>query len=197
MLCWILLGVFLAVLDRFAVNLLCTTNLSGNIFPVNPDRLMSGTDTRADSLLLGCFAGTLVASKMLPQRAWFMKALQAAAMLAIPGLLWFGLSWSVSPTMMYYGWLLASVLAMFLILHLAAARASLLHWILENRFLVFTGKISYGLYVWHFPILTAMEQHNLPWQYLRYLLVVVPVALLSYYLIELPCLRLKKRFQKV
>lgn len=197
LLCWILFGVFLAVLDRIGVNMLCTTNIAGNILPVDPDRLFSGTDTRADSLLLGCFAGTLVSSNMLPQRIWFMKSLQVVAVLAIPGLVWFGTLWSVSPFMIYYGWLLASVLATCLILHLVAARTSLLHWVLENRFVVFTGKISYGLYVWHFPILKAMQQHNLPWQYLRYLLLVVPVALLSYYVIELPCLRLKERFKRI
>ena len=197
LLCWILLGVFLAVLGRIAVNMVCTTNIAGNILPVDPNRLFMGTDTRADSLVLGCFAGTLVSSNMLPHPAWFLKSLLAVAILAIPGLVWLATLWTVSPFMIHYGWFLASVLAMCLILHLIAARVSLLHWILENRFLVFTGKISYGLYVWHFPILKTMQLHNLPWEHLRYLLVVVPVALLSYYVIELPCLRLKKRFQKV
>jgi peptidoglycan/LPS O-acetylase OafA/YrhL len=198
MLCLILLGVFLAVVVRIGLFVGDTSNVSGNILPVNPDRLVSGTDIRADSLLLGCFAGTLVASNMLPQQAWFMNSLQAAAALAIPGLLVLGTRWVMSPFMIYCGWFLESLLAMFLILHLVAAKGSLLHWVLENRFLVLTGKLSYGLYIWHFPILKAMEQHHLPWQNLKYLIVVVPVAVFSYYVIELPCLRLKKkRFEVV
>lgn len=197
LLCWIILGVFLSVLARIGLFVGDITNLSGNILPVNPDRLGMGTDTRADSLLLGCFAGVLVSSKLLPRQTWFGKLLQAAALVSGPVLLALGTCWIMSPFMVYFGWFLASVLAMTLILHLMSATPGLLHWLLENRLLVFTGQISYGLYVWHFPILKAMDQHHVPWRHMSYLIVVVLAALLSYYAIEKPCLRLKKKFQMV
>lgn len=197
LLCWITLATVAAVLVRISLWVGGTTNVSGNILPENPDRLVAGTDTRADSLLLGCFAGVLISSNMLPQKIWFRNLLRGAAMAAGPGLLALGVCWITSPFMICAGWLLASVLAAALILHLVSADPGPLHYILQNSFLVFVGEISYGLYVWHFPILKAMEQHQLPRQYMSYLLLVVPVVLCSYYFIERPCLKFKRRFQKV
>jgi peptidoglycan/LPS O-acetylase OafA/YrhL len=77
------------------------------------------------------------------------------------------------------------------------ASGSLLHQFFENPILVYVGQISYGLYLWHFPVLIFMQYHNLPWQHLLYLLPVLMVSLASYYLIERPFLRLKGRFARV
>jgi peptidoglycan/LPS O-acetylase OafA/YrhL len=194
LLCWIFLGVFLSALLRVGLYVADTTNLSGNILPVDPHRLLFGTDTRADSLLLGSFAGVLVASNLLTQTVLIRKWLQWVAILAVPVITWLGTYLTDSPPMMCAGWLLVSLLTMILVLHMATGNRSVLHWLLENPVLVFTGQISYALYVWHFPILEALYQHNLYWQHMFYLLIAVPVALGSYYFIERPCLKLKKRF---
>ncbi len=65
--------------------------------------------------------------------------------------------------------------------------------------LVYIGKISYGLYLWNSVVLEAIKR-EFPWPVWENDLVGVPIivlaALASYYLLELPCLRLKKRFQK-
>lgn len=197
LLCWIGLGVFIAMLIRIALFFCDTTNLAGNILPVNPDRLLSGTDTRADSLLLGCFAGVLVSSSLMPEKAWQALWLKVCAFISVPMLLLLGTRWTLSPDMVCIGWLLASVLAMLLILYLINAPRGILHVLFQNPVLVYTGQISYGLYLWHFPILKAMQQHRLPWQYMGYLMLVIPAVLASYYLIEKPFLAWKKRFQKV
>jgi peptidoglycan/LPS O-acetylase OafA/YrhL len=194
-LCWIALGAFLAIVVRMALFVGATTNLSGNILPISPDRLVCGTDTRADSLLVGCFAGVLLTSNLLPSPARFAKWLRVAAWVSLPGFVAFGLTWLYSPWMICAGWLLASVCVLVIILHVLSSPAALLHRLLENCILVYTGRISYGLYLWHFPILKAMEQHHWPIRNMVYLTVVLPVTLLSYYLIEKPFLRLKKRHQ--
>jgi len=74
---------------------------------------------------------------------------------------------------------------------------SILHWVLESCSLVYLGQISYGLYLWHHPILYVMR--NTHWNYWRYAAVPITVVVVlgSYYLIERPCLRLKRRFEKV
>jgi len=192
--CWIFLGVFLSVLVRIGLLVADTTNLSGNILPVEPNRLSMGTDTRADSLLLGCFAGVLLSSNLLPTSRWFSRLLAAVAVFAGPALLALGHPSPDSAVMVWAGWFLASLLAMALILHLVSTTGTRLHRLLENPVLVFTGQISYGLYIWHYAILEAMDQHHLPWRHLEYLAFVMPVVLVSYYLNERPCLKLKRHF---
>ena len=49
------------------------------------------------------------------------------------------------------------------------------HWVLESRPLVDIGTISYGLYLWHFPIFHAMQ--NLHWSQWPYAAVPVTVAM--------------------
>lgn len=196
LLCWIMLGIFLSVLVRIGLLVGGVNNLSGNVLSINQWRLFAGTDTRADSLLLGSFAAVLVSSNFLPRQPWFKKTLALAAIISGAGLLVLGASAVDLPLLISVGWLFASLFGMGLIVH-AAATDGLTAWILGNVSLVFIGQISYGLYIWHFPILVAMQQHNLPWQHLLYLIPVFAVALLSYYFIERPFLKLKHRFQKV
>ena len=196
-LCWIFLGAVLSVMLRVALFVGGTTELSGNVFPLDPARLTGGTDTRADSLLIGCFAGVLACSNLLPRGAGFQQILKLAATSAVPLLVGLAICPKMDPLMVYCGWFAASILAMALILYLVSAPESWLHRCLQNRPLAYLGTISYSLYLWHFPISTALVQHHLPWTNMTYLIPVIPVALLSYYLIEKPCLRLKKRFQVV
>jgi len=190
LLSWVLLGVFLSVATRILL-FLGTNTVS------NPDRLAVGWDTRADSLFLGCYVGILVSSKLLPNWKWFAKALKISAMISCVGLLMIGIFHTNAPWMICIGWFLASVFAAILIAHFGSASSGLLHRFFENPILVYIGKISYGLYIWHFPILMFMRQHQLPWQHLMYLPPVFLVVLASYYLIEKPFLRLKDRFARV
>ena len=63
--------------------------------------------------------------------------------------------------------------------------------------LVFSGRISYGLYLWHIPVFFMIGSNptwcGLQLQGLR-LATVFLVATLSFYLIEQPFLRLKGKF---
>jgi peptidoglycan/LPS O-acetylase OafA/YrhL len=191
LLCWVLLGAFLSVTTRVLLSLGTITAVS------NISRLVVGWDTRADSLFLGCFVGILVSSKLLPNWKWFAKALKISAMISCVGLLVIGIFHADAPWMICIGWFLASMFAAILVAHFGFASNGLLHRFFENPILVYIGQISYGLYIWHFPILIFMQQHQLPWQHLMYLLPVSIVVLASYYLIERPCLRLKTRFARV
>lgn len=188
---WILLGVILSVCIR-VILFFATLDI-----PYNPARLGAGPDTRADSLLLGCFTGVLISSNLLPRSEGFAKVLKKFAIISGIGLLILGRFTPYVPWMICAGWLLASIFAAILIAHLASSSRGLLHKILENPILVYVGGISYGLYVWHFPILVSMQRYHLPWQHLFYLIPTFIVALASYYLIEKPCLRLKSKFAQV
>lgn len=72
------------------------------------------------------------------------------------------------------------------------------------RFIAYLGKISYGLYMWHVPIIACfsfgLSKTSLPWTqqfWLRTLgaaALTLVVSMLSYSLLEKPFLRMKRRF---
>ncbi len=73
--------------------------------------------------------------------------------------------------------------------------------VLTSRALVYLGRISYGLYVFHEPVLAGSPLHHweLPW-FARLPVafgLTVAIAALSYRLLEQPFLRLKERFTYV
>ncbi len=74
--------------------------------------------------------------------------------------------------------------------------------LLKNRTLVFLGKISFGLYIFHFPVTNNIAPYfktkSIPLQVsgLVFILFVTAIfAIASYYIIEKPFLSLKKRYR--
>lgn len=84
-----------------------------------------------------------------------------------------------------------------LLFHLTARRDGTLTRLLSSPPLVYIGRRSYGLYLYHFPILVILESHlhaRRAVVTLVMLAVTMVLAELSYRFVELPLLRLKKRF---
>jgi peptidoglycan/LPS O-acetylase OafA/YrhL len=75
----------------------------------------------------------------------------------------------------------------------------LLHRLLAHRALLWTGLVSYGLYLYHVPVLTLLRQHwlspttDFPLFVAAGLAISLALAALSYYLVERPALVLKDR----
>ena len=94
------------------------------------------------------------------------------------------------------GWPAIEATVCVLIMGLMLGAAEPLRKLLEIRPAVWIGKLSYGLYLWHFPIVAKVGQ----WESLGLLRPVVGFALTfaaaaaSYYLVELRFLRRKQRF---
>jgi peptidoglycan/LPS O-acetylase OafA/YrhL len=63
---------------------------------------------------------------------------------------------------------------------------------LSIRPLVYTGKISYGFYLWHYPIVLGLSQYGAIGKMAA--LMLFGLASASYHFIELPFLALKKQF---
>jgi peptidoglycan/LPS O-acetylase OafA/YrhL len=99
--------------------------------------------------------------------------------------------------------------AQILLIALQAPKQAAIHRLFSSKLLTFFGKYSYAMYLFHIPcgslvrrFLSAESFQTLPgnpllWQFLYYLLgifCVIPLALLSWNLLEKPALSLKKYF---
>ena len=161
-------------------------------------RLYTGLDTRADSLLAGCLASLLVHWNMLPNSSRFLKALTIGSLLGAALIGFCVLRRDLGSSQNYDGlFTLVALATALIIVRLLAAPAGLVSKILESAPLVGVGRISYGWYLFHMPVIEWFPWDGLGWRHpLNTLLVailsLVP-ALLSYYWIEQPFLRLKDR----
>jgi peptidoglycan/LPS O-acetylase OafA/YrhL len=148
------------------------------------DRVANGTDMRADSLLVGC----AIAAGL--QRGLSLRPPPVVVALAL-GFLGFVIA-TQGPFagFLYVGGLTFVALAAGVVI-LAALESP---WLLNYRPLVLTGKISYGIYLWHFPIVFLVP---LSWPvFVRAPLVIaltLLVAASSWYLVEERFLRLKRQ----
>jgi len=167
----------------------------------SPDRLFNGLDTRAESLMIGCTLGILLASGLIAEKVLsrLRMLLLVAAPLSAAGLLAFSVygydSW-LDVRMDYFGFIVIELMAAALIFDILLNPRSIMKKLLSARWLVWVGSISYGLYLWHYPIYRTMAALGFTFLIGITLgsIATFLMAVLSYYLLEQPLLRLKKRF---
>ena len=100
----------------------------------------------------------------------------------------------------YFGFIVVQILAAILIIDIFLnSQSSFIGKILSNQWLVWLGKISYGLYLWHYPIYRAMRELSCSIIFVVTIgsLVGIIISTISYYYLESPILKLKKKFIKV
>jgi peptidoglycan/LPS O-acetylase OafA/YrhL len=66
--------------------------------------------------------------------------------------------------------------------------------LLNNAAVVYLGRISYGIYVYHFILLYFFSGHSIPAHYLFYFLATVGIASVSWFIFEKPVNSLKRFF---
>jgi peptidoglycan/LPS O-acetylase OafA/YrhL len=73
-----------------------------------------------------------------------------------------------------------------------------LRWLLEGRLVVWLGRRSYGMYLWHYPVFRIL-QLDLRWSPYVVLAagsaIAIVAAAASYAFVEQPFLRLKSKYQ--
>jgi peptidoglycan/LPS O-acetylase OafA/YrhL len=91
---------------------------------------------------------------------------------------------------------LISLFSALILLEVIVSSHGALNRFLSQPWLVYMGKISYGLYLWHYPVFGAVQEQK--WPLLIELFAETAftgiAVLASYYLLERPLLRLKGRF---
>jgi peptidoglycan/LPS O-acetylase OafA/YrhL len=190
--CWVVLGVFLSVMVRIV---LATAGADWL-------RIYCGTDARADSLLLGCLVAALVSSGLLRNKARVKALVKFSAWFSVMGLV-FLCFYDVSNRYsrdfdLCFVFFFISCFAALIIMELVLSETGWLSRIFSLPPLIYIGKISYGLYLWHYVVFGLTPQE---WPLARQrslgLLLTASFTLASFYLLERPLLRLKRKFEPV
>jgi peptidoglycan/LPS O-acetylase OafA/YrhL len=164
-----------------------------------PNRIFFGTDAHADGLLVGALTGMMFSWGAAPRSPGAARALDVGALLAL-GLmaLLVGIGWQADAAMVRFGYPALNLGAAVLIASLVSSPA--LRRIFEFGPLVWLGRISYGVYLWHIAVFWMLGKFNwssgsLYWPVA--FAVTFALAAASFYGLERPILRFKKRFERV
>ena len=103
---------------------------------------------------------------------------------------------SRAPYMYQFAFFAIELFTAVIVIDVMVNNKSIIKRMLATRVLVWVGSISYGLYLWHYPIYRAMFSLELSGLVVITFgsIITFVVSALSYYLMERPILDLKKRF---
>ena len=161
-------------------------------------RVYYGLDTHADGLLIGCaLAAASLIWTDLPARItsragrWVGPAALVALAVAVASV-------SLRSRWLYeWGYLVIVVVCAALVADLYAG--GITSRLLHHEPLVFVGRISYGLYLWHWPVYLVLNGGRIHWPFIPLTLLRLAVsglcALASFVFVERPFLRLKDRLE--
>jgi peptidoglycan/LPS O-acetylase OafA/YrhL len=162
-------------------------------------------DTRLDTILIGCALALWLAEGKASSRLAFIAAKAApwlmAAVFAI------AVMYETQPDLNAGHSLFLNTIGFTLLACLCAAiilgavngdPQTMMNVVLASAPLVYLGRISYGVYLWHYPVLAFLTNIRNPWLMVAStFLLSIAVASVSFFLLERPFLRLKERFSAI
>jgi len=158
-----------------------------------------GTEARAHGLLFGSALGLAAAFDLLPRTAvWWAKVIGAlGALYFIAGFVLFDATDPANTRGVYFGAGLATTAIIF---SAVTVSGGVLARILGSRPLVAAGRVSYGGYLWHLPVVYVLTEQRVglsfwPLLVLRFI-ATFTLAVISFKIIESPALKLKRRFER-
>jgi peptidoglycan/LPS O-acetylase OafA/YrhL len=189
MLIWLALALFLLVLEKVTI---ITAAPLGSIRWIN-----FATESRSDALLVGCAMSIALSSGLIPSSSrWGLATKCIAWCIALPGLIFLTFADFPLQFILVGFHLTIAVLAAFIILHLLTDEAGTFHRLLAQGWLVYFGKVSYGLYLWHYPVFAQVQAQH--WGPVKELIIEIALTMTatvaSFYLLERPILKFKQHF---
>ncbi|MFB9835807.1 acyltransferase family protein [Actinoallomurus acaciae] len=165
------------------------------VSPADPTRVYTGTDTRAFSLLLGAMVATRPMRALLARVAGRRAGVMSGALAIGMGTAW-SLADGVNSAWLFTGGLFVHSLAAALLVGLCAREsrttvASVLAWGPLRRL----GLVSYGLYLWHWPVFVLLSAQRGWARTAAACAVSIGLAVLSKYLVEDP-IRFRARWAR-
>jgi len=166
---------------------------------VNYLRIYFGSDTRAGELLIGCLLALIMHWGLVPKTKFVRFALRLTSILMFAATGYAIVAARYYSAFFYRGGFLVIAAGTAAVIADTMLFPSLVSKALSFRPLVWIGKVSYGLYLWHYPIFEgsrlALENRLNPvaYQGLRFGAAFI-VAAASFYWLEKPFLKLKQRY---
>lgn len=163
----------------------------------DPSRVYYGTDTRAFSLLIGAWLAFVWPSNQLGANNEVhldrnvRVALDAVGSIALIGLIAMMACIEGTSAFMYHGGILLASIITMLVIAVIVHPSSILGKVFSAKPLVWIGLRSYGIYLWHYPLLLLMNpRSNIAgtpwWMYIIELVVICACAAFSYKFVEDP-----------
>ena len=170
------------------------------VFDVDQGYIYAAFDTRFDALLVGCLTAVVLHWKRAQRATGWILAHPGLALLPLLGvvLLVMDLPFDIPRRRDIFGFaLVPPLLALFMVQVIGFQGTRSWSW-LEHPVLRFLGRISYPLYLYQQITLHMVRDALAGWpvavQFAGACVVTVAVASASFYILEQPFLRLKKRF---
>jgi peptidoglycan/LPS O-acetylase OafA/YrhL len=156
----------------------------------DPSRAYYGTDSRASQLLIGALVA-IVLLRWRPTTDGQRRGVQALGLVAAAFMLWAFTNTTDTQSWLYYGgFLLFAVATAFVITAIVQPAGSPVGWVLQFRTMRWIGAVSYGLYLYHWPVVVAISEPRTGLSGWALALVRIAVTFgitaLSYYFVEQP-----------
>ena len=165
------------------------------------NRIYNGLDTRADALLVGCALG-LSGCRFFSRRVLAVLGLLGAAFVIYVLFIGYPVPAALQPPIgLTIGGTLFALGVVFFLAAILSDPESIFSKTLRLPPLVWAGRLSYGLYLWHFPVFTLVgvwfPEMQATQQIVFKVLATFLCATISFYCLERPCLKLKKKFSVI
>ncbi|RYZ28792.1 MAG: acyltransferase [Chitinophagaceae bacterium] len=163
-------------------------------------RVYFSTDTRLNSLFIGCLLAIVASNDLIPKSIKNYSALILVMSVCVLVPCFFYMN-NGSGFTYFFGFEIAAVLTAGMIVGVLYGQ-NLFTRFLEQKVLIWFGKLSYGIYLWHGVLFYFFEKIDFPFKEYKPVLFIFQMgfsllaACFSYYFVEKYFLQFKSRFEK-